>query len=591
VKRRRFLVGAAASGAGVVLTGRSAPPGWENGPATAAVPASPKALAAAAPRRVLRGDQPQGFTVPAGEVWGIAGLVTTPANVVVRGKLVNQNEQGARVPATLRFRNVREAAMRGGADALLASDVGLWVVDHGEVELRGAPKTAWTRAVGALAARQSVIDVASAAGWRPGDKLVFTPTVRWGSANGRVTNFYDRYDTRTIVRVAGNRVTVSPLSHPHPFFPGTRIGCEVLNLTRDTKLEGTAAGRSHATWMHAHQPVRLSHVEVSLMGVPGRLGRYPLHWHLMGNGARGSLVEGVVVHDCGNHAFVPHTSHGMTLRTCVAHNLVGDAYWWDLDAFTNASVWDRCVASRVGSGGRVAGFNLGLHDRRVANAINTVRGCVAVGMLDDDYDLAGLNSNDNAGFTWPEIDIDDVSEEFLGTPWVFDANVAHNCGGNGMFVWQNDSHPHLVSRARVFNCSVGINHGAYGNNYVYRDVIMRGVHRAIWQHASSGGRMSYERVDAAVLGPQAVQLNSATGGLPSDPIDFRSCRFTGYTQVGVRASGEGGGPADDEFPAKADFHDTVWQPGRPKILVTAGAPAGTTVREFRGGRLTGVWRR
>jgi hypothetical protein len=580
MKRRGFLLGAAASGAGVVLTGRRGPPG-----ATAA-----RAQAAAAPGRVLRGDQPLGFTVPAGEVWGIAGLVTTPANVVVRGRLVNQDEQGALVPATLRFRDVREAAMRGGTDAVLATDVGLWVVGDGEIELHGTPKTPWTRAVGSLLAGQTSIDVANATGWRRGDRLVFTPTVRWASAGGRVANFYDRYDVRTIVNVSGNRVAVSALSHPHPVLPGS-MGCEILNLTRDVKLEGTAAGRSHATWMHAHRPVHLSHVEVNHMGVPDRLGRYALHWHLMGDAARGSLVEGVVVHDAGNHAFVPHSCHGMTLRECVAHNVINDAYWWDSDAFTNANVWHRCVASRVGNGGRVAGFSLGLHDRRVAGAINSIRGCIAVGMLDDDYDLAGLNSNDNAGFMWPEIDIDDVSEDFLGTPWVFDHNLAHNCGGNGLFVWQNDAHVHLVSRSRIYNCSVGINHGAYGNNYVYRDILMRGVHRAIWQHARSVGRQAYERVDAGVLGPQAVQLNSATGGSARTAIAFRSCRFVGYTQVGVRASGDGGGPADDEFPQRADFHDITWQPGRPHVALTAGAPAGTTIREIRGGRVVATWRK
>jgi hypothetical protein len=575
MNRRKFLVGVAASGAGIVLTAWSAPPGC-----------TPPA---GAPSRVLRGDYPRGFTVPAGKTWGIAGLVTTPANVVVRGRLVNQNERGTRVPATLRFRNVRETSMRGGADTVLASDVGLWVVGDGEVALRGAPKTAWTRALKALTAGQTVIDVARASGWRRGDRVVFTPTVGWGSANGRVTNFYDRYDVRTIASIAGNRIRVAALTHPHPLLPGG-VGCEVLNLTRDVKLQGTTAGRSHATWMHARRPVRLSHVEVSRMGVPNRLGRYALHWHMMGNAARGSVVEGVVVHDAGNHAFVPHASHGMTLRNCVAHNVRNGAYWWDLDAFTNSSVWDRCVASRVGTGGRVAGFNLGLHDRRVANAINTVKGCVAVGMLDDDYDLAGLNSNDNAGYIWPEIDIDDVSEDFLGTPWVFDSNLAHNCGGNGMFVWQNDAHSHLVSRSHIYNCSVGINHGAYGNRYVYRDIVMRGVHRAIWQHAASVGGLAYERIDAAVLGPHAVQLNSATGGFPPDAIDFRGCRFVGYTEAGVRASGEGGGPEDDEFPMSADLHDTTWQPGRPHVVLTAGAPAGTTIRELEGGTLLTDWR-
>ena len=60
------------------------------------------------------------------------------------------------------------------------------------------------------------------------------------------------------------------------------------------------------------------------------LGRYAIHFHADRDGSRGSLVDGVVVSDSTGHAFAAHLSNGVTFRGCVAHDLVDDAFWWDL---------------------------------------------------------------------------------------------------------------------------------------------------------------------------------------------------------------------------------------------------------------------
>ena len=60
------------------------------------------------------------------------------------------------------------------------------------------------------------------------------------------------------------------------------------------------------------------------------LGRYAIHFHADEGGSRGSVVDGVAVYDSTGHAFAAHLSDGVTFRECVAHDLVDDAFWWDL---------------------------------------------------------------------------------------------------------------------------------------------------------------------------------------------------------------------------------------------------------------------
>ena len=138
--------------------------------------------------------------------------------------------------------------------------------------------------------------------------------------------------------------------------------CEVLNLTRNVRLEGTSSGRSHV-WISSTVPQTISFISSRYMG-PRRfdpttgftvpvVGRYGLHWHMNGDASRGTVVTGAVVRDGGNHAFVPHMSNGITLQDCISHNTFEDAFWYDPSSsqtdilMSNDLVWDRCVASLV----------------------------------------------------------------------------------------------------------------------------------------------------------------------------------------------------------------------------------------------------
>ena len=163
------------------------------------------------------------------------------------------------------------------------------------------------------------------------------------------------------------------------------------------------------------------------------LGRYAIHFHADYDGSRGSVVDGVAVYDSTGHAFASHLSDGVTFRDCVAHDLVDDAFWWDLSLDgggrdlvpSNDIVYERCVAHFVKSGGNskfnLTGFLMGAGDGNIA------RGCVATGVE------GGAESS--AGFHWPSHSRDDNT-------WTFEDNVAHNNRHSGIYFWQNGAPAH-----------------------------------------------------------------------------------------------------------------------------------------------------
>ena len=60
----------------------------------------------------------------------------------------------------------------------------------------------------------------------------------------------------------------------------------------------------------------------------GEAGHHPLHWHLMGDDSRGTLVQNVTIRNSTNRAFVPHGSHGISLIDVRVENVVGAGLWW-----------------------------------------------------------------------------------------------------------------------------------------------------------------------------------------------------------------------------------------------------------------------
>ena len=450
--------------------------------------------------------------------------LTSKNNVVVRGKLT-MRPGNAGIDHRLIVTGAKESAFKGGGALPLASDTGVWVVSGGVLDAVGTARRGWVRAAGSIAKGAKKISLAEAPkGWRAGDEVVIVPTrAPWVSAKQHA-----EYDTATISSISGKTVTLSrATAYPHPKVDvGSKVfAAEVLNLTRNVRIEGKPGARIHV-FMNSSRKQTIRYVALRHVGprqgTNGVLGRYGLHFHMAGNASRGSLVEGCVVRQAGHHAFVPHGSHGVTIRDCVAHDVMSSAYWWDPGPgnATRDAVIDRCVASYVHTDGpdfRLSAFWLGHGEGNVA------RGCVAVG-------VAGERTS--SGFQWPE----DPGPREDGTVWDFTDCVAHNNKVNGIFVWQNNLGKSVIDRFVAYhNGKAGIEHGAYKNVYRYKNSTLYGNGVAgAFVHAVSGDvvPLSFTNVvfDGAGKSQYAVLFERHTAP-PNRPSHVTGCTFKGYTKA------------------------------------------------------------
>jgi hypothetical protein len=71
---------------------------------------------------------------------------------------------------------------------------------------------------------------------------------------------------------------------------------------------------------------RISHIECFRCGQAFRLGRYPLHFHMMGQ-VHGSYIVGAAVHETFNRAVTLHGVHYLTIRDVVAYNNMGHTFF------------------------------------------------------------------------------------------------------------------------------------------------------------------------------------------------------------------------------------------------------------------------
>ena len=475
-------------------------------------------------------------------------------NVVVKGRLV-MRPASHEVDHLLVFEGVDEGRMVGGGMDVVKADVGLWVMDAGTLDLAGTGRRAWTRLTGAVPAGTTRLTLKDApTGWRPGDELLVAPTLAPDQADN-----WTAYSAAKVKSVRGRVVTLDqPTSFAHPAVDiltdagaGRVQTAEVLNLSRNVRIEGTPGHRSHI-FIRSRRPQTVRDVAIRHMGPRKEaeeftelvLGRYGLHLHMCGDGSRGSEVEGVVIRDTGNHAFVPHLSNGITFRDCISHNTFEDAYWWDgaPDTRTPGSAsddirYERCVASQVQydppfRGFTLTGFSLGKGDG------NIIRDSVAVGVQGD---------TDAAGFQWPE------GGEGI---WTFERNIAHNNANHGIFTWQNTGKLHVITRFTAYhNAGSGISHGAYNNRYTYRDSTLFGNRGgAVIVHADSFGGSDTPlqflnlACHAASQSEYLVTAPRHHGANEFPPPRFVASTFTGATKAAFAWLYDGNdGPSTDEI--------------------------------------------
>jgi hypothetical protein len=444
------------------------------------------------------------------------------ANVVVNGTF-KMHPANAHLHHTLTFTNVDESIFVGGGMDPLDTDVGLWVVGNGKLDLRGEPKLAWGRLAGGANKHDKSIKLDRAPhGWRKGDELAITPSLK------PTEQLFDRaYDIVKIKSINGRTVHLTKgLDYNHPVMklPSKKnLGTEVLNLSRNVKIQGTASGRSHV-FVHSNKKPTVKYALFRYLG-PRKddlviLGRWGLHLHMMKNKSRGTHVIGSVVRDSGSHGFVAHHSHGVTFQRCIVHESIEDAFWWDhitqdLADASNDTTYDHCVASKL-EGGPVDEHNLCGFKMEHGHG-NAARGCIGVGIL---------GGSNGSGFHWPEFGPHGI--------WDFEDCIGHNNLDYGAYTWQNDDGHHIHRDFLSYRCGkAGIGLGAYGNRVHLLGMTSleqgdAGVHNFARTSTADKSHLLYRDlvIDGNGLtgnGIRFIDNNLA----PKDPVQFFDTHFLG----------------------------------------------------------------
>jgi hypothetical protein len=191
----------------------------------------------------------------------------------------------------------------------------------GRMDFHGAPLSHTWLKLGATAkaGARTVTLSEPVTGWRKGDHVLLTATA-------------DRYrelstEERTIRALDGRTLTLDePLKHEHAG-EGEYRG-EVANLSRNVVVESADPDgvRGH-TMYHRNSAGSISYAEFRHLGKKGVLGRYSLHFHLVGNTMRGSYVIGASIHDSHNRWLTIHGTHYLVVRDCVGYRSVGHGFF------------------------------------------------------------------------------------------------------------------------------------------------------------------------------------------------------------------------------------------------------------------------
>jgi hypothetical protein len=177
---------------------------------------------------------------------------------------------------------------------------------------------------------RSVVLVQPVEGWKVGDRVILTATQhQYAKQEVQTPRVADAPQTeeRTIEAIAGPRLTLDrPLAYSH-VVKGA-YGGEVALLTRNLVVESAnpKGPRGH-TMYHRGSSGSISYAEFRHLGKPGKLGKYCLHFHKVGDSMRGSSVVGASIWDSGNRWVTIHASNRLVIRDCVGYQSRGHGFF------------------------------------------------------------------------------------------------------------------------------------------------------------------------------------------------------------------------------------------------------------------------
>lgn len=308
------------------------------------------------------------------------------------------------------------------------------------LEIHGEPRrTGWTHLNQTSRAGSNTLILAEPKnGWHVGDAIVIAPTGFDPS----------EAETRTIRAVNGATITLdAPLRYTHwgtVLTQGIKEQAEVGLLSRNIVVEGEKERGGCVMMMGTGAGAQIEGAEFRHLGRQGEKGKYPVHFHLVGN-ATGSYVRDSSLHNCYNRWLTIHGTRHVVAENNVGFDTIGHGYFLE-----DGNETDNSLVGNLGiqvhmplPGKEVTPGDIRPAVFWVSNPDNIVRGNVAAG-------------SDYYGF-WYDLPIhptgvaaqaaDSYTRNLRPrrTPLgEFSGNTSHSCEHDGLFVDNAKNPPGVV---------------------------------------------------------------------------------------------------------------------------------------------------
>ena len=279
----------------------------------------------------LQGTLTPEAVVVNGEVLGVqnrpVSLTTRYVMVMGPGSLFELGQELTPYPSTAAITlNATDPTL----DVMGMGNKFLGAMGNATLRLHGEERVSWTQLQGNVSAGSNSLVLKQPVNWRPNDVIVIvSSTLRWGEAEQRVIQSLDATNTRLTL--------TSPLTYAHSgvqksYSNGSRtwtadLRAQVGLLTHNIKVQGDST--SEATGFGGHVMVmdssraNISGVELYNMGQKTKLGRYPFHWHMLGEEGAGQYFKNSSIHRSYNRAITIHGTESTLVENNFFHDHIG----------------------------------------------------------------------------------------------------------------------------------------------------------------------------------------------------------------------------------------------------------------------------
>ncbi len=355
----------------------------------------------------------------------------------------------------------------------------LSAMNGGTVQLHGEERVSWTQLRVSANPGNSALYLVDPVDWGYGDEIIIAGSNHQRSTGDPgVPNYIDHAEHKRIQAMSFDGLSFSldtsfvdengntgPLAHyHHGGAPQTYVSPATVNhpsgqsweldqraeiglLSHNVKIQGDLASASGPYRFGGHLMVMrenhagdggkayVSNVEFYRMGQERKLGRYPMHWHVMIDQAQGQYIKSSAIHHTYNRGVTLHGTDFVSVEDNVVYHTMGHTIFLEEGSEENNKIIGNLVLSTLKP---VNGMELLISDNEfeqlqnrcpasfwITNPNNEIRDNVAAGTEGTGF-----------WFIFPKTVMGhSLHEDYLKDriPYqtdldVFDGNTAHSCG-------------------------------------------------------------------------------------------------------------------------------------------------------------------